>query len=144
MAKLLFNSEEQEEIKLAIQSAEFQTSGEIRVFVEDKCKEKNVLDRAVQQFANLKMHETVLRNGVLIYLAIEDRKFAIIGDSGINEKVADDFWESTKDIMQSHFKKSEMAEGLKQGIAKVGEQLKTLFPYDKDDKNELPDEIAFS
>lgn len=144
MAKQLLNSEEQEEIKLAIQSAEFQTSGEIRVFVEDKCKEENVLDRAVFQFAKLKMQETALRNGVLIYLAIEDKKFAIIGDSGINDKVASDFWESTKDIMQGHFKNAEMAEGLKQGIAKVGEQLKTLFPYDKDDKNELPDEIAFS
>jgi len=144
MAKQLFTSEEQEEIKLAIQAAEFQTSGEIRVFVEDKCKESDVMSRAVFQFKRLKMHETALRNGVLIYLAIEDRKFAIIGDAGINDKVASDFWESTKDIMQSHFKKSEMAEGLKHGIAKVGDQLKTLFPHDKDDKNELPDEIAFS
>lgn len=144
MAKQLFNTEEQEEIKLAIQAAEFQTSGEIRVFVEEKCNKPEVMDCAVLQFHKLKMHETALRNGVLIYLAVEDRKFAIIGDIGINEKVADDFWESTKEVMQSYFKKSEMAEGLKQGIAKVGEQLKTLFPYDKDDKNELPDEIAFS
>lgn len=144
MAKQLFNTEEQEEIKLAIQAAEFQTSGEIRVFVEEKCNKPEVMDCAIHQFQKLKMHETALRNGVLIYLAVEDRKFAIIGDIGINEKVTGDFWESTKDIMQFHFKKSEMAEGLKQGIAKVGEQLKTLFPYNKDDKNELPDEIAFS
>ncbi len=144
MASHLLTEEEQEEVKLAIQAAEFNTSGEIRVFVEAKCKETEVMDRAVYHFNKLKMHETALRNGVLIYLAIEDRKFAIIGDSGINEKIPDNFWESTKDIMVAHFKKSEMAEGLKQGIAKVGEQLKQFFPYDKDDKNELPDEIAFS
>lgn len=144
MATPLFNAEEREEIKLAIQAAEHQTSGEIRVFVEAKCKEENILDRAAYQFKQLKMHETALRNGVLIYLAIEDRKFAIIGDSGINEKVESDFWESTKDLMASYFKKSEMANGVKHGIAKVGEQLKTLFPYDKDDINELPDEIVFS
>lgn len=144
MATHLFNSEDQEEIKLSIQAAEFQTSGEIRVFVESKCKEAHALDRAVFQFQQLKMHETKLRNGVLIYLAVDDHKFAIIGDAGINEKVPSDFWESTKEIMQTHFKKGEMAEGLKQGIAKVGEQLKTFFPYENDDKNELPDEIAFS
>lgn len=140
----LFNSEEQEEIKLAIQTAEFKTSGEIRVFVESKCKESNVLDRAVQQFHHLKMQETAQRNGVLIYLAVDDKKFAIIGDKGINEKVPENFWESTKEIMLSHFKNNEMAEGLKHGIAKVGEQLKAYFPYDKNDINELPDEIAFS
>jgi uncharacterized membrane protein len=144
MSSTLFNTEEQEEVKLAIQAAEFHTSGEIRVFVEAKCKEKDVLDRAVQQFHHLKMQETEQRNGVLIYLAVEDKKFAIIGDKGINEKVPDNFWDSTKDIMLSYFKKNEMAEGLVQGIAKVGEQLKTYFPYDKNDKNELPDEIAFS
>lgn len=144
MAAKLFNTEEQEQIKLAIQAAEFQTSGEIRVFVEDKCADADVFNRAVFQFNKLKMQETAQRNGVLIYLAVNDRKFAIIGDSGINEKVNPDFWESTKELMLEHFKKSEMTEGLIQGIAKVGEQLKTLFPYDKDDKNELPDEIAFS
>lgn len=144
MASHLLNEEEQEEVKLAIQSAEFNTSGEIRVFVEARCKEAEVMNCAIHHFNRLKMHETKLRNGVLIYLAIEDKRFAIIGDSGINEIVPDNFWESTKDIMVSHFKKSEMAEGLKQGIAKVGEQLKKFFPYDKDDKNELPDEIAFS
>lgn len=144
MSNSLLNTEEQEAIKLAIQAAEFQTSGEIRVFVESTCKEKNVLDRAVQQFYHLKMEETALRNGVLIYLAIDEKRFAIIGDKGINEKVPENFWESTKDIMISYFKKSEMTEGLKQGIAMVGEQLKMYFPYDKNDKNELPDEIAFS
>ncbi len=144
MSTKLFNEEEQEQIKLAIQAAEFQTSGEIRVFVESTCKEKDVLDRAVQQFHALKMHETELRNGVLIYLAVDDKKFAIIGDKGINEKVATNFWDSTKEIMLSYFIKNEMSTGLKQGIAMVGEQLKAYFPYQNNDKNELPDEIAFS
>lgn len=144
MSTKLFNTEEQEQIKLAIQAAEFQTSGEIRVFVEEKCADTDVFNRAVYQFNKLKMNETEQRNGVLIYLAVNDKKFAIIGDTGINEKVNTDFWESTKDLMIEHFKKSEMTQGLVEGIAKVGEQLKTLFPYDKNDKNELPDEIAFS
>lgn len=144
MANNLFSSEEQEEIKLAIQSAEYQTSGEIRVFVESNCKEDKIMEQAVFQFHKLKMHETKLKNGVLIYLAVEDKRFAIIGDSGINDLVPENFWESTKDIMIAYFKKGEMAEGLKQGIAKVGEQLKAYFPYNNDDINELPDEIAFS
>jgi uncharacterized membrane protein len=144
MSIKLFNEEEQEQIKLAIQAAEFQTSGEIRVFVESRCKDKDVFDRAIQQFHALKMHETVLRNGVLIYLAVDDKKFAIVGDQGINEKVANNFWDSIKECMLSYFVKNEMASGLKQGIAMVGEQLKTYFPYQNNDKNELPDEIAFS
>ncbi len=144
MSTKLFNEEEQEQIKLAIQAAEFQTSGEIRVFVESRCKEKDVFTRAVQQFHALNMHETNLRNGVLIYLAVDDKKFAIIGDQGINEKVANNFWDSTKECMLSYFVKNEMANGLTQGIAMVGEQLKTYFPYQNNDKNELPDEIAFS
>lgn len=144
MAAKLFNEEEQEQIKLAIQAAEFQTSGEIRVFVESTCKDKDVFERAVQQFHALKMHETELRNGVLIYLAVDDKKFAIVGDKGINEKVNANFWDRTKETMLSYFVKNEMAAGLKQGIAMVGEQLKAYFPYQNNDKNELPDEIAFS
>ncbi len=144
MSTKLFNEEEQEQVKLAIQAAEFQTSGEIRVFVESTCKGKDVFDRAVEQFHALKMHETALRNGVLIYLAVEDKKFAIIGDQGINDKVPPNFWDSTKEKMLTYFVKNEMADGLKEGIAMVGEQLKAYFPYQNNDKNELPDEIAFS
>ncbi len=138
----LFSKEQQEEIKLAIKSAEFKTSGEIRVFIGTKCKEENVLDCAAYQFKQLNMHKTALRNGVLIYISMDDHRFAIIGDVGINQKVESNFWDETKEAMLSYFKKGEMTEGLKVGIQKVGDQLKVLFPYQADDKNELSDEIA--
>jgi uncharacterized membrane protein len=138
----LFSKDQQEEIKLAIKSAEFKTSGEIRVFIDTKCKEENVLDCAAYQFKQLNMHKTALRNGVLIYISMEDHRFAIIGDVGINQKVASDFWDQTKEVMLSYFKKGEITEGLKEGIHMVGDQLKALFPYLEGDKNELSDEIA--
>ena len=98
-----FNSEERNEIVAAIEKAELNTSGEIRVHVENHCKD-DALDRAVQVFSMLKMHKTRLRNGVLVYLAIKDQRFAIIGDAGINAKVSDDFWDKTKSIMLKEFK----------------------------------------
>lgn len=138
----LFSKEQQEEIKLAIKDAEFKTSGEIRVFIDKKCKEENVLDCTAYQFKQLNMHKTELRNGVLIYISMEDHRFAIIGDVGINQKVESDFWDHTKDHMLSFFRRGEITEGLKEGIHKVGDQLKKLFPYQLGDKNELSDEIA--
>ena len=125
----------------AIKQAEYNTSGEIRVHIEKKA-EKAALERAEEVFELLEMHNTELRNGVLIYVSIEDKTFAICGDKGINEAVAPDFWDSTKNIMQAHFKKGEFKQGLIEGIAKAGEQLKAFFPYQKDDINELPDEIS--
>lgn len=89
------------------------------------------------------MANTALRNGVLIYLAITDHRFAIIGDKGINEKVSDHFWADTRDIMQKKFKEQKFTEGLVEGILKAGEQLKTYFPYSKNDTNELNDQISF-
>jgi len=126
----------------AIEKAEHQTSGEIRVHVESKCKEE-VLDRAAWLFKKLKMHETKDRNGVLIYLSINDRKFAIIGDAGINKVVPAGFWNDIKEMMIGHFIKGEFATGLINGIEKSGEQLKQYFPYQDDDVNELPDEISY-
>lgn len=137
-----FSEEQQEQIKLAIQKAEFRTSGEIRVFVDSKCKEDNVLDCAAYQFKMLGMHKTKERNGVLIYISMDDHRFAIIGDAGINQKVNANFWDETKEIMLSYFKRAEITEGLIAGIEQVATQLKVLFPYQSDDKNELPDEIA--
>jgi uncharacterized membrane protein len=137
-----FSSSEQEQIKLAIEKAEFMTSGEIRVFVEATCPIESVLDRAAFQFNKLKMHKTEQRNGVLIYLAVDDRRIAIIGDSGIHSKLNTTFWDDTKDAMIEQFKQGKMTEGLCIGIALVGEQLKNLFPYQKNDQNELPNEIA--
>lgn len=129
-------------ITKAIEGAENQTSGEIRVHVESLCKEE-VLDRAAWLFKKLKMHETKERNGVLIYLSVNDRKFAIIGDSGINKVVPEGFWDEIKEMMISHFSKGEFALGLINGIEKTGEQLKQFFPWQENDVNELSDEISY-
>lgn len=138
--KFITQSEEQE-IILAIQTAEKNTSGEIRVHIEANCPTQ--LEKRVKEvFFKLNMQKTALRNGVLIYLAANDRQFYIFGDKGIHQKVTLDFWESTKDLMQAHFKKGEFVEGLVEGILKVGEKLKAHFPYKDDDINELSDEIS--
>ena len=141
-AKNFFSDNDKERIVEAIAEAEKNTSGEVRVHVEWKCNGEP-LDRAANLFALLKMHKTKLRNGVLIYLSINDRKFAIIGDAGINAKVSEDFWESTKDKMLDHFKENRLTDGLVAGILSTGEQLKSHFPYQSDDVNELPNDISF-
>jgi uncharacterized membrane protein len=142
MSHPLLSSTEQEKIKAAIQNAEHSTSGEIRVHVSKHCKE-NVLDCAAFWFEKLKMHKTEQRNGILFYLAIEDQKFAILGDAGINNKVPNNFWDEIKEQMQNAFKQNLFAEGLSQGIEKAGEQLQQHFPYQQNDINELDDEISF-
>ena len=139
----LFSEKEKEAIVNAIKAAELNTSGEIRVHIESHSKEKNVLDRAAKVFAELGMHKTELRNGVLFYLATTDRKFAIIGDAGINQKVPKDFWECIKEKMAGKFREGQFAEGLTEGLLLAGEQLKKHFPRATDDVNELSDEISF-
>lgn len=126
----------------AINMAENRTSGEIRVCIEKKCPHEAIA-QAVRRFSELDMHKTALKNGVLIYLAIEDHKFAIIGDEGINKKVPENFWEETKNIMADLFKKEQFAEGLIAGIHRAGKQLKTFFPRSDDDINELPNEVVY-
>ncbi len=138
----MFTKEQQQRIVEAIQQAELETSGEIRVHIEDKCK-GDALERAKKIFKRLKMYQTAERNGTIIYLAVEDRKLAIWGDKGINEKVPENFWEDVKEAMVEHFRKGEFTEGLVKGIAMVGEKLKTFFPHRSDDVNELSDEISF-
>ena len=142
MAKDLFTKEQKEEIVSAIKEAELNTSGEIRVHIEKNCPE-DVLDRAAFLFEKLKMHKTELRNGVLFYLSVKDHKFAILGDAGINAKVPEGFWDNIKETMLEHFKNNEYATGLVKGIRMSGEQLKTHFPYQSDDVNELSDDISF-
>ena len=142
-ARKFFITEDIEAITQAIKEAEKETSGEIRVHIEEFCIKKNVLDRAAKIFSKLKIHKTELRNGVLIYLAFRDKKFAIIGDKGINKVVEPGFWDSVRDIMQEHFRRSEFTKGLVHGIQQAGIQLKKYFPYQKDDINELPDEVSF-
>lgn len=137
-----FSEENKLQITNAIRVAETNTSGEIRVHIEKQCK-GDVLDRAAYLFEKLEMHRTQLRNGVLFYLAIEDHKFAILGDAGINQKVPENFWEEIKIDMASKFRDGKFTDGLSVGIKKAGEQLKQHFPYQNDDINELSDEISF-
>lgn len=141
-AKTFFTVEQQTSIVNAIAEAEKNTSGEIRVHLENKCS-ADVLDRAAQVFAKLHMHKTKERNGVLFYLATEDHKFAILGDAGVNSKTGPDFWDTIKAGMAEDFSKGNFTEGLVNGIIKAGEQLKVHFPYQSDDVNELPNEISF-
>ena len=138
----LFTEQEQHQIRKAIESAERNTSGEIRICVEKTCSQE-VLDRAANYFKKLNMHKTRLRNGVLIYLSTVDRKFAIIGDAGINKVVPQNFWDQTKETMLAQFKYGNLTEGIITGITMAGDQLKKYFPATDSDKNELPDDIAF-
>ena len=142
-ARTFFTKEEQQKIVAAIKEAELNTSGEIRVHIENHCKEE-ALERAAEVFYDLKMDRTAARNGILFYLAVKDRKFAIIGDEGINKEVEHDFWNDIKDEMIYNFKENKFAEGLIAGILKCGDKLKKYFPYQNDDVNELSDEISFS
>jgi len=139
----IFNQEEQEQVVHAISLAENRTSGEIRLVVERRVHDMDAIDQAKYYFEKLKMHETTQRNGVLIYLATDDHQFAIIGDTGINNKVPEDFWESTKELMLGYCKKGDFAAGLIEAIQKAGDQLATYFPRRADDVNELPNDIYF-
>ena len=137
-----FTTQEKEDITIAIKNAELDTSGEIRVHVENTCK-GDVKDQAAYLFEKLEMQKTEQRNGVLFYLAIKNRKFAILGDVGINKVVEDDFWDDIRDHMLNHFRDNNFVDGLVEGITMAGQQLKKHFPYQKDDVNELSDEISF-
>jgi uncharacterized membrane protein len=138
----LFSPEERKRIMQAIEAAELNTSGEIRVHVEVSYTGA-LLDRAATVFARLGMHKTALRNGVLFYLAVKKRQFAVIGDAGINKVVPPTFWDEIRSVMEGYFKNSEFGEGLSKGILMTGEQLKKNFPYKTGDINELPNEISF-
>lgn len=145
MAKIeeFLSQKEQQEIIKAIQQAERNTSGEIRVHIE-KSPKKDALNQATKIFDFLKMDNTRERNGVLIYVAIDTRDLVILGDIGINDVVPQDFWESTKDAIIDEFKKGNYKKGLVDGILIAGEQLKSHFPFKKGKGNELPDDISFS
>lgn len=138
-----FNSEEKSAINDSIHKAEKQTSGEIRLHIENQCS-YDVLDRAADVFAQLDMHKTELKNGVLFYLSIKDRKFAILGDAGINTKVPAGFWDAVKELVLQHFKNGAYAKGLCAGIEKAGSKLSEHFPYSNNDINELSNEISFN
>jgi uncharacterized membrane protein len=141
-ASSFFSKEQQARILESVKEAERETSGEIRVHIETSLS-GDVLDRAAWIFKKLGMYKTAERNGVLFYLAVEDRKFAIIGDAGINAKVPAGFWNNISELLTKRFKEGKFTEGLSEGIILAGDQLKTHFPHRLDDVNELPDEISF-
>jgi uncharacterized membrane protein len=141
-ASTFFSKEQQAQILAAVKEAENETSGEIRVHIETYCHE-DVLDRAAWVFKKLGMHSTAERNGVLFYLAVDDRKFAVIGDAGINSKVPEGFWDDVKELLLQNFRDGRFTEGLSEGIILAGTHLQKHFPHQKDDVNELPDEISF-
>ena len=138
----IFTEEVKAEVVKAIEIAENETSGEIKLHVEDTC-EGDVMDRAAFLFDKLNMHKTDLRNGVLFYVAFTDRKFAVLGDIGISDKVDDSYWDEVRDVVLSNFKNSEFGKGLSEGIIKAGKQLKTYFPFNENEINELDNEISF-
>ena len=142
-AKTFFDLDQQKRIETAIAEAEKNTSGEIRVHIENNCT-VDAVERAVKVFEQIKMHETKERNGVLVYLAVVDHKFAIVGDKGINDVVPNNFWDNIKTHMQSCFKEKEFTKGLCEGIIMAGNELKKHFPLQHDDKDELSNDVTFN
>jgi uncharacterized membrane protein len=142
--KEFFTEEEKQQLVDAIQKAEQETSGEVRIFVESKCRYVDALDRAQEIFFMLKMNETEQRNGTLIYVAVKDKQAAVFGDEGIHQKVGEQYWKDVVTKMLLQFRNQKLADGICQGIHELGQALKLYFPYNSStDKNELPDEIVF-
>ena len=142
--KEFFSPADNEKIVQAIRNAEMRTSGEIRVFVEHKCRFIDAMDRALEIFTNLKMEQTEFRNAVLLYIALKDRQLAVYGDKGIHEKVGSEFWNTAVKKILAHFNQDDYAGGISNCVTEIGESLQQHFPYNKEtDKNELPDEIIF-
>ncbi len=135
------SADDEKEIVAAIATAEKNTSGEIRVHIENHT-DLPPLERAQQVFVELGMHNTAVRNGVLFYVGVSDHTFAIIGDQGIDKVVEDDFWDCTKDLVISHFRERRFKNGLVAGILRAGERLQQHFPFKHDDTNELSNDIS--
>lgn len=138
-----FSAKEKEQIVAAIREAEKKTSGEIRVFVESRCRFVNPINRAAEIFFGLKMDKTEQRNGVLVYIAIKDKQLAVFGDEGIHQQVGEKFWQTEVMKMIHLFKDKNYGDGLAGIVTEIGNALHTFFPYTDDDKNELPDDIVF-
>ncbi len=141
--KEYFTADQQKQIVDAIKAAEKNTSGEVRIFVESKCKYVNAVDRAQEIFFNLKMEETRDRNAVLLYLAMDDHQIAIFADEGIYKRLGDSYWKAEVKKIISSFRKDDHTSGICAIINDIGLALQDQFPYESTDKNELPDEIIF-
>lgn len=139
-----FSDAEQALILNAIREAETRTSGEVRVFIESRCRFMDAIDRAAEVFFRLEMNETADRNAVLVYVAVKDHQMAVFGDKGIHERVGADFWNAEIARMMEIFNKDNIAQGIAACVEDIGRALHQHFPYDRDtDKNELPDDIVF-
>ncbi len=141
--KAFFTAEEAAVIVAAIREAEKLTSGEIRLYVETKCAFMDPLDRAAEVFKELNMYKTLLHNGVLLYVATQDKQMCVYADSGIRNKVDEDVWKKAVLLMQYNFTNQQYVEGLVNCVNYIGILLQQYFPYDSQDKNELPDNIVF-
>ncbi|MDR2474787.1 MAG: TPM domain-containing protein [Bacteroidales bacterium] len=139
----MLSKKDQNLVVAAIREAERTTSGEIHVHISRYCRQ-HALDGAVEMFFQLGLDKTAARNGALIFVSLRDKKVAIIGDTGINAIVPDDFWNETLDLMRNYFRNRKLTEGLCKGIEQVGLLLKQYFPCQANDINELPDELTFS
>ena len=142
MARIL-SKEQEKTVMNAIKEAETNTSGEIRVHIEDRCKIGDPIKRAIEMFGELHMHETELRNGVIVYVAIKDHKLAVWGDEGIHKKVSQNFWNDVLATVQKYFSAKDYETGLSEAILMIGDKLKEYFPYQSNDVNELLDDISY-
>ena len=142
--KEIFSAEEKQKIIEAIQKAEQRTSGEVRVFIESRCRYVDAIDRAAELFFQLGMDKTAERNGTIVYVATKDRQAAVFGDEGIHQRVGQKYWEDEVNKMMVCFRQANLADGLIQCVTDIGEVLYQNFPYNREtDKNELPDDIVF-
>jgi uncharacterized membrane protein len=132
-----------DEILDALKKAEVPTSGEIRIFIESRCKLMNPLDHAENIFHSLKMHNTVNKNATLIYIAYKDHDFALYGDKGCIIKFPKTFWKEQVRLLSYNFYKGQFKDGIIKCIQKLGTELTEHFPSHGENKNELPDEIIF-
>lgn len=141
--QVFFNPEEEQRVVEAIRQAEQRTSGEIRVFVESRCRFVDPVDRAAEVFFKLQMEHTEDRNGVLIYVAMKDRQLAIFGDEGIHKAVGSEFWQQEVAKILAEFNAAHYVDGIIGIIRDIGQALTEKFPYEQEDRNELPDNIVF-
>lgn len=139
--KELVQEEDKNRLVQAVRSAERLTSGEIRLYIESRCAYVDPMDRAKEIFLSLDMTKTRQRNGVLLYIALRDHQFAILGDQGIHEKVGDGFWQKEALLLKQHFSQNRVIEGIEVCIKEIGDSLQLHFPYSSGDENELPDDI---
>lgn len=139
-----FSKEDKDLVVAAIQAAECKTSGEVRVYIESKCRFVKPVDRAIEIFNQLNMQSTAQKNGVIVYVAIKDRQLAVYGDKGIHEKVGNEFWNKAIKKMLDQFNANDYASGIATVVTEIGKALQEHFPYDaQTDINELPDDIVF-